>query len=76
MANFGLRLTWPDLQKALNQAVDLHAITEEQRRLCIAAFEQMVAKGLDAEGLYFGRERLEKAQQNTLEQKKISPVSI
>ncbi|CAE7769522.1 CML25 [Symbiodinium pilosum] len=60
MANFGLRLTWPDLQKALNQAVDLHAITEEQRRLCIAAFEQMVAKGLDAEGLYFGRERLEK----------------
>ncbi|CAE7453812.1 CML25 [Symbiodinium natans] len=60
MANFGVRLTWSNLQKALSQAVEMHSITDEQRRLCNSVFEKQVAKGLDAEGLYFSRERLER----------------
>eukprot|EP00439_Symbiodinium_sp_Y106_P046481 s4363_g5.t3 len=60
LANFGVRLPWPNLQEALSQAVGMQIITEEQRRLCLSAFEEQVAKGLHAEGLYFSRERLEK----------------
>ncbi|CAE7233336.1 spop [Symbiodinium sp. CCMP2456] len=60
LANFGVRLPWPNLQEALSQAVGMQIVTEEQRRLCLSAFEEQVAKGLHAEGLYFSRERLEK----------------
>ena len=40
MANFGVRLTWSNLQKALSQAVEMHSITDEQRRLCNSVFEK------------------------------------
>jgi len=62
MANFGVKLTWPNLQKALSQAVAIEAISAEQHKACNEVFEALVFKGLEKEGLVFNKERLEKVK--------------
>ncbi|CAK9038399.1 unnamed protein product [Durusdinium trenchii] len=64
MANFGQRLSWPQLQLALSQAVQLDVISQVQLGKCNDKLEEWVLKGMDAEGFWCTRETLTKVRED------------